>query len=153
MSIIQEPLEKTFLCDLSEYPAELNKKTAAADSAAKAEILKLIPEDKYKVASTVVKGTINTNTTEEEISATVTLVNKTDVVNAIEDLLCDEYAMELAFEGSRFTDLTRMARHKNESGLYGANFGGKWFDKKLKNNNPSIAKDLTVEQNWYLPLR
>ena len=153
MSIIQEPLEKTFLCDLSEYPAVLNKKTAAADSAAKAEILKLIPEDKYKIASTVVTGTINKNTTEVEISVTVTLVNKTDVVNAIEDLLCDEYAMELAFEGSRFTDLTRMARHKNESGLYGANFGGKWFDKKLKNNNPSIAKDLTVEQNWYLPLR
>lgn len=78
-----------------------------------------------------------------------------EVINAVEDLLCDEYAMELAFEGCRFSDLTRIARHKNNAEIqsYGANFGGKWFSNKIRKNNPLVGKDLTIESNWYLPLR
>ena len=74
---------------------------------------------------------------------------KDDYINAMEDLLCDEYAMEFAFEGTRFSDLTRLARHKNAAGLYGANFGSRWLASKLQFKNP--AKDLTDPQNWYLP--
>jgi len=74
-----------------------------------------------------------------------------DTINAVEDLLCDEYALEFAFEGTRFYDLARMARHKNEAGLYGANFGSLWFARKLSANNP--VKDLTNPQNWYLPFK
>ena len=50
-------------------------------------------------------------------------VTKQDTINAVEDMLCDEYALEFAFEGTRFYDLARLARHKNEAGLYSANFG------------------------------
>lgn len=39
-----------------------------------------------------------------------------DVINAVEDILCNEYAMEFAFEGSRFADLMRLARNKNGKG-------------------------------------
>ena len=74
-----------------------------------------------------------------------------DIINAVEDLLCDEYALELAFEGSRFYDLCRLARHKNASSPYGANFGGQWLAKKLAYKNP--VKDLTNESNWYLPFK
>ncbi len=74
---------------------------------------------------------------------------KEDYINAMEDLLCDEYAMEFAFEGTRFSDLTRLARHKNATGLYGGNFGSIWLASKLANRQP--AKDLTNPQNWYLP--
>ncbi|MBR2018212.1 MAG: RagB/SusD family nutrient uptake outer membrane protein [Prevotella sp.] len=76
---------------------------------------------------------------------------KEDTINAVEDLISDEYALEMAFEGDRFGNLTRMARNKNRAGLYGANFGGIWFAKKLEKNNP--VKDLSVEQNWYLPFK
>lgn len=76
---------------------------------------------------------------------------KEDTINAIEDLLSDEYALEMAFEGDRFGNLTRMARNKNRAGLYGTNFGSLWFSKKLEKNNP--VKDLSVEQNWYLPFK
>ena len=69
----------------------------------------------------------------------------------MEDILCDEYAKELAFEGIRFYDLQRMARHKNEAGLYGADFGSRWFADKLKGNNP--AKNLLDPKNWYLPFK
>ncbi len=83
-----------------------------------------------------------------------------DVINAVEDIICDEYAMEFAFEGSRFADLARLARNKNGKGTggysgspagYGANFGGRWLAKKLAFKNP--VKDLTVESNWYLDMK
>ena len=76
---------------------------------------------------------------------------KQDSINAVEDLLCDEYALEFSFEGSRFYDLCRLARHKNASSPYGANFGGQWLAKKLAYKNP--VKDLTNESNWYLPFK
>ena len=52
-----------------------------------------------------------------------------DQINAVEDLLCDEYALELAYEGNRFGDLCRLARHKNEAGLYGNDFGSRWLQQ------------------------
>ena len=74
-----------------------------------------------------------------------------DTINAVEDLICDEMALELAFEGNRFGDLTRFARHKNKQGLYSANFGSLWLARKLAYKNPS--KSLADERNWYLPLK
>ena len=74
-----------------------------------------------------------------------------DTINAMEDILCDEMALELAFEGNRFGDLTRMARHKNQSGLYGSNFGSQWLARKLAYKQPVV--DLTDEKNWYLPFK
>lgn len=70
---------------------------------------------------------------------------KADTINAMEDILCDEYAKEFAFEGVRFYDLQRMARHKNEAGFEGS----RWFAEKLQGNNP--AKSLLEPKNWYLP--
>lgn len=74
---------------------------------------------------------------------------KQDSINAMEDILCDEYAKEFAFEGCRFYDLQRIARHKNESGIYGGNFGSVWFANKLAGNNPKVS--LLDPKNWYLP--
>ena len=72
-------------------------------------------------------------------------------IDAVEDLICDEYALEAAFEGSRFGDLMRLARHKNADDTYGANYGSRWLARKLEFKNPVV--DLTDERNWFLPLR
>ena len=77
--------------------------------------------------------------------------SKTDSVAAMLDLLCDEYAKEFAFEGRRFYDLQRIARHFNEMGIWGGNFGSRWFVEKLSGNRPQ--KDLHDPRNWYLPFR
>ena len=71
---------------------------------------------------------------------------KEDFINAMEDLLCDEYAMEFAFEGTRFSDLRRLALHKNMAGTYSGNFGDIWLSRMLQNNAPGITT-----QNCYLP--
>ena len=74
-----------------------------------------------------------------------------DTINAMEDLICDEMALELAFEGNRFGDLTRFARHKNNAGLYSSTFGSEWLARKLEFKHP--VKSLRDEKNWYLPFR
>ena len=76
---------------------------------------------------------------------------KQDTINAVEDLICDEMALELAFEGTRWYDLKRLARHKNEAGLYGSNFGSLWLARKLAYKNPVVS--LEDENNWYLPFK
>lgn len=76
--------------------------------------------------------------------------SKQDSINAVEDLLADEYAMEFAFEGRRFFDLARLARHKN-GGDYGATFGNLWFADKMKFK--TTAANLTDQRNWYLPFK
>ena len=77
--------------------------------------------------------------------------NKADTINAVEDLICDEMALELAFEGSRFGDLTRIARHKNKAALYGGNYGSEWLASKLAYKHPAVS--LLDEKNWFLPLK
>ena len=75
-------------------------------------------------------------------------------IDALEDLLCDEYALELAFEGTRFFDLCRLARHKNAQNPYGsASFGSEWLYRKMRDARPSIGVDLRIEDNWYLKFK
>src|SRR5574344_620881 len=76
---------------------------------------------------------------------------KADTINAVEDLICDEYALEFAFEGNRFGDLCRIARHKNAAATYSSNFGGEWLAKKLAFKNLSV--NLEDESKWYLPFK
>ncbi len=73
---------------------------------------------------------------------------KEDYINAMEDLLCDEYAMEFAFEGTRYSDLRRLALHKNQAGTYSGNFGDTWLSRMLQNNAAGITT-----QNCYLPYK
>ena len=77
--------------------------------------------------------------------------SRADSVAAMLDLLCDEYAKEFAFEGRRFYDLQRIARHFNEMGIWGGNFGSRWLVEKLSGNRPQ--KDLRDPRNWYLPFK
>lgn len=83
-----------------------------------------------------------------KFSLGLTTYTKDDYINAMEDILCDEYAMEFAFEGTRFSDLRRLALHKNQAGTYGGNFGDKWLSHMLQNNAPGITT-----KNCYLPYK
>ena len=56
--------------------------------------------------------------------------------------------MEFAFEGTRFSDLRRLALHKNMAGTYAGNFGDVWLSRMLQNNAAGITT-----QNCYLPYK
>lgn len=70
-----------------------------------------------------------------------------EYINAMEDLLVEEYALEFAFEGTRFSDIIRIARHKNMSSCYGASFGDTWMSNILK------SKGNITTKNCYLPFK
>jgi hypothetical protein len=77
-----------------------------------------------------------------------------DRVNAIENVIVDEMALECAFEGTRFSDLIRVAAHKNQAGYDGTG----WFANKVASRRGVDAVDNTLlqklknPQNWYLPV-
>ena len=89
---------------------------------------------------------VTIGTTDEEV--------RLALIDAVEDLICDEYALEFVLEGTRFSDLTRIARHKNQSSpaSYGANYGTRWFEKKIQKAR-GTGISLPSEQSWYLPFK
>ncbi len=89
--------------------------------------------------------------------------SKDDIINAVENIIVDELALETAFEGNRFTDLVRIADHKNAAGQNGT----EWLAKKIANrgsrkatlNSPAIESfdaaiysKLQNQSNWYFQL-
>ncbi len=82
-----------------------------------------------------------------------------EVIDAVENIIVDELALETAFEGNRFTDLVRIAEHKAD--------GVEWLAKKIANRgtkaavknyeavdgfDASIYAKLKNKKNWYFTL-
>lgn len=69
--------------------------------------------------------------------------NKELVQKCVEDLIVDEEALELAFEGCRFFDLMRVAHRRNDPS---------YLANKLAKRNPELGSKLLDTKNWYFPL-
>lgn len=70
--------------------------------------------------------------------------NYDDVVqNCVEDLIVDEEALELAFEGTRFFDLLRVAHRRNQPS---------YLADRVGKRNPALQSKLLNPKNWYFPL-
>ena len=84
-----------------------------------------------------------------------TEAGKKQAVEIVEDLICDEYALEAALEGHRYGDLLRLARNKNRgdgSGKpFGDNWGSRWLNGKMAFKQTPTYFGTT--NNWYLPFR
>lgn len=70
----------------------------------------------------------------------------------MEDVIMDERARELAFEGERFYDFIRIARRREKAG----NNGIEWLANKISESRPAneraaVKARLMDEKNWYLP--
>lgn len=82
-----------------------------------------------------------------------------DEIAAVETLIADEMALELAFEGTRYYDLMRIARHRINAGEDGAQWmawiigrrglGLAPYEQPEQKGN--LPVDLTNPDNWYLP--
>ena len=70
----------------------------------------------------------------------------------LEDKLLEEAAMELAFEGSRWSDLVRIARRRNDPSF----LANKIYEKLQKAGNAKageVQSKLMNPDNWFLPFK
>ena len=90
---------------------------------------------------------------------TLLVTDKETIINAVENLIVDENALETAFEGHRFTDLIRFAEHKSNAGINGTDWLAWKIGRRNKNvTDPAAEVDKDLESkmkdktNWYLPM-
>lgn len=76
--------------------------------------------------------------------------NLNDSINVMEDLICEENALETAFEGNRFFDLVRMAMHRNDTEWLAARVARR---AGSANENAVLKQKLSDRKNWFLPLK
>jgi hypothetical protein len=68
----------------------------------------------------------------------------------VEDLIMEERALELAFEGHRWFDLMRIARHREDPAYLADKVAAKFQDEAKREE---VRSRLMDPANWYLPLQ
>ena len=71
-------------------------------------------------------------------------------VDPVEDLIMEERAMELAYEGHRWFDLMRIARHRSDPAYLAEKVASKFSDEQKREE---VINRLMDMNNWYLPLK
>jgi len=82
----------------------------------------------------------------------ITGASKADSLVQVEDGLLQETALEDAFEGTRWPDLIRIARRRNDPSI----IADKVYQKLLKDGDPNAGAaraKLMSREGWYLPFK
>lgn len=76
------------------------------------------------------------------------LATRNDTINFVENAICDELALENAFEGNRFHDLMRMSNNRSKP-----SFIAEKVAEKHPNDKQRYIDLLSDSKNWYLPMK
>ena len=85
-------------------------------------------------------------------------INYQDSLNYIADLVLDELALELAWEGTRFGDLIRFAKAMGDNDVLAKRIAGRAHKNSVTYRSAEYEMDeelygkMSDEANWYLPL-
>lgn len=71
-------------------------------------------------------------------------------VEPVEDLIMQERALELAFEGHRWFDLIRIARHREDPAYLADKVAAKFTDEAKRE---AVRERLMDPENWFIPLK
>ena len=93
-----------------------------------------------------------------EVVDSLNPVTRDDYMLYVQELILDEMALELAWEGYRFGDLVRVAKAINDPDVLAKRIAGRAFKNAVSHRHPDFEMDnelyskMVDEANWYLPL-
>lgn len=112
----------------------------------------------YALNDTCIARYLGNTRIEDDVEIITEPVTHQDSLNYMADLVIDELALELAWEGTRFGDLVRFAKALGDNDVLAKRIAGRDMDNSVTYRNPEFQIDAILygkmydEANWYLPL-
>ncbi len=88
--------------------------------------------------------------TRTRVNLTAMSVTDPRVIEPVEDLIMEERALELAYEGHRWFDLMRIARHRDDPAYLAEKVAAKFSDPVKREE---VKNRLMDKNNWYFKLQ
>ena len=112
----------------------------------------------YALTDTCIARYLGLTEVENKVETILRPITYEDSLNYIADLVLDELALELAWEGTRFGDLIRFAKMLGDNDVLAKRVAGRAYENDVtyRSNEYQMDADLygklSNEANWYLPL-
>ena len=112
----------------------------------------------YALTDTCIARYLGLTEVENKVETILRPITYEDSLNYIADLVIDELALELAWEGTRFGDLIRFAKMLGDNDVLAKRVAGRAIENDVtyRSNEYQMDADLygklSNEANWYLPL-
>lgn len=114
--------------------------------------------DYYALTDTCIARYLGVTEVANKVETILRPITYQDSLNYIADLVLDELALELAWEGTRFGDLIRFAKAMGDNDVLAKRVAGRAYknDVTYRSNEYQMDAELygkmSDEANWYLPL-
>ena len=112
----------------------------------------------YVLNDTCIARYLGETKVENKIETILRPITRDDSLNYMADLVLDELALELAWEGTRFGDLIRFAKAMGDNDVLAKRIAGRAIKNEVTYRSNEYQMDAELygkmlnEANWYLPL-
>ena len=112
----------------------------------------------YALTDTCIARYLGLTKVENKVETILRPITYEDSLNYIADLVIDELALELAWEGTRFGDLIRFAKMLGDNDVLAKRVAGRAIENDVTYRSTEFVMDAELyskmrnEANWYLPL-